>query len=201
MTLFIALAVLARHYSLHGGSGGIPTAIYHLPNQVSHRTHTHNLLKFAPKMASNYNMLPPPPTLDIHDTQAAEKWKRFKRAWTNYSLATGLSEKAESVQVATLLTVISSEAREVFSTFSDWDHEGDDAKIQPVLAKFEQYCQPRKNIPFERYRFNRHTQEPGETYDKRVRVGSVRRPSTTSVYLSAIELTHDCALRCYIMYK
>ena len=131
MTLFTVTAVLARHYSLHGGSGGIPTAIYHLPNQVSHPT-------FVTKMASNYNMLPPPPILEIHDTQAAEKWKRFKRAWTNYSLATGLSEKAESVQVATLLTVISSEAREVFSTFSDWDHEGDDAKIQPVLAKFEQ---------------------------------------------------------------
>jgi len=106
VTLFTVTAVLARHYSLHGGSGGIPTAIYHLPNQVSLRTHTHNLLKFVPKMASNYNMLPPPPILEIHDTQAAEKWKRFKRAWTNYSLATGLSEKAESVQVATLLTVI-----------------------------------------------------------------------------------------------
>ena len=28
------------------------------------------------------------------------------------------------------------------------------------------YCQPRKNILFERYRFNRRTQEPGETYDQ-----------------------------------
>jgi hypothetical protein len=35
----------------------------------------------------------------------------------------------------------------------------------PVLAKFEAYCQPRRNIPFERYRFNRRAQEPGETYD------------------------------------
>ena len=38
-------------------------------------------------------------------------------------------------------------------------------KIEPVLAKFAQYCQPRKNVPFERYRFNRQ-QEPGETYDQ-----------------------------------
>ena len=35
----------------------------------------------------------------------------------------------------------------------------------------------------------------------RVRGGSVRRPSTTPVYLSTIGLTHDCALRCYIMSK
>jgi len=34
-----------------------------------------------------------------------------------------------------------------------------------------------------------------------VRGGSVRRPSTTSVYLSAIGLMHDCSLRCYIMSK
>ena len=108
-------------------------------------------------------MLPPLPALEIHDTQAAENWKRFKRAWTNYSLATGLNEKAELVHVATLLTVIVKEAQEVFSTFSGWEREGDDTKIQP---KFEHYCQPRKNIPFERYRFNRRTEEPGETYDQ-----------------------------------
>jgi hypothetical protein len=28
------------------------------------------------------------------------------------------------------------------------------------------YCEPRINIPFERYRFNRRSQEPGETYDQ-----------------------------------
>ncbi len=67
--------------------------------------------------ASNY-MLSHPPVLEIYDTQAAEKWKHFKRAWNNYSLATSLSEKADWVQVATVLTVIGEEAREVFSTFS-----------------------------------------------------------------------------------
>ena len=116
-------------------------------------------------MASNY-MLPLLPALEIHDTQAAERWKRFKRAWAHYSLATGLSEKGEAVQVATLLTVIGEEAQEVFSTFSDWAAEGDDAKIGPVIDKFEQYCLPRKNVPFERYCFNRRTQEPGENYDQ-----------------------------------
>ena len=111
-------------------------------------------------------MLPPPPALEIHDTQAAERWKRFKRAWAHYSLATGLSEKGEAVQVATLLAVIDEEAREDFSTFSYWEADGDDAKIVPVIDKFEQYCLPRENVPFERYCFNRRTQKPGETYDQ-----------------------------------
>ena len=59
------------------------------------------------------------------------------------------------MQVAILLTVIGEEAQEVFSTFTNWNAEGDEAKIEPVLTKFEEYCQPRKNIPFERYCFNR----------------------------------------------
>ena len=117
-------------------------------------------------MATGNYVLPPPQPLEIHDPQAAEKWKKFKRAWTNYALATGLNGKDEAVQVATLLTVIGEEAREVCSTFSDWANEGDEAKIEPVLLKFEEYCQPCKNIPFERYRFNRRAQEPGETYDQ-----------------------------------
>ena len=68
-------------------------------------------------MAVGNYMLPPPHALEVHDPQAAEKWKRFRRTWDNYTLATGLNDKSEEVQVATLLTVIGEEAREVFSTF------------------------------------------------------------------------------------
>ena len=35
-----------------------------------------------------------------------------------------------------------------------------------MLVKLESYCEPRKNIPFERYCFNRHVQELDETYDQ-----------------------------------
>lgn len=91
-------------------------------------------------MAAPQYTLPPPAPLDIHDTNAADKWKKFKRAWTNYSLATELNKKSQPIQVATLLTVIGEEARKVFSTFTDWTDEGDDAKIVPVLAKFEAYA-------------------------------------------------------------
>ena len=91
--------------------------------------------------------------------------KKFKQAWESYSLATELNEKSEAIQVATLLTVIGEEAREVFSTFA-WTTADDSAKINPVLKKFEEYCQPCKNVPFERYRFNHRVQEPGEIYDQ-----------------------------------
>ena len=116
-------------------------------------------------MASGYS-LPPPAPLKIHDQNAAEKWKKFRLAWENYALATELNKKAQPVQVATLMTVIGENAREVCSTFTDWAEEGDDQKIAPVLKKLGECCEPRKNIPFERYRFNRRVQDPGETYDQ-----------------------------------
>ena len=61
--------------------------------------------------------------------------------------------------------VVGEDAREVFATFTEWEQDGDDKKIGPVLDKLEAYCEPRKNIPFERYRFNRRCQESGESYD------------------------------------
>ena len=35
-----------------------------------------------------------------------------------------------------------------------------------MVDKFKVYCQPRKNIPFECYRFNLRSQEPGKSYDQ-----------------------------------
>ena len=86
--------------------------------------------------------------------------------WLTTLWATELSKTSEVLQVTTLLTVIGEEAHKVFSTFSNWAKEGNNSKIAPVLAKFEQYCQPRKNVSFEHYRFNQCVQEPGETYDQ-----------------------------------
>ena len=63
----------------------------------------------------------------------------------------------------TLLTVIGAEARKVFSTFTFDGDNGD--RIQPVLESFAAYCQPLKNVPFERYKFYSRKQEAGESYD------------------------------------
>ena len=77
--------------------------------------------------------LPPLPPLDIHASNAAEKWKEFEQAWTNYAIAMKLQQEDDRVQVATLLTVIGAEARKVFATFADWANAGDQNKLH-------QYC-------------------------------------------------------------
>jgi len=83
-------------------------------------------------------------------------------AWSNYSVTTGVNTKDEAVQSSTLPTVVGEDEREVYSMFT-WEAEGDEAKI---VEKSQAYCQPRKNIQFEQYKFNCRTQEPTESYDQ-----------------------------------
>ena len=46
--------------------------------------------------------LPPPPPLDIHDSNAAEKWKEFElKLGRIYSIAMKFNQELKAVQVAT----------------------------------------------------------------------------------------------------
>jgi len=53
-----------------------------------------------------------------------------------------LNKKVETIQVATLLTVIGKDAQEAFATFINWENEDNNVKIELVLFKFADYCQP-----------------------------------------------------------
>ena len=95
--------------------------------------------------------LPPPEPLQLQQGNTAQKWRKFKQKWNNYEIATGVEKKDKpATRVATLLTVISKEAVDVYNTLT-WDEEGDELKIEKVLEKFESFCNPRKNTIYERY--------------------------------------------------
>ena len=113
--------------------------------------------------------LPPPEPLDLSGGNVSENWRKFKQKYTNYEIATGINTKESATRVATLLTVIGNDAIDVFNTLT-WDAEGDDKKIDKVLQKFEEHCEPRKNISYERFKFFSRAQESGETIDQYVTV-------------------------------
>ena len=106
--------------------------------------------------------LPPPLSLSQPDSLAAP-WKAWRRQWDNYMIATGLREKNEDVQVATLLTCLGSEALNVLDGLCP--NEDDQKKLSIVLAKFEEFCVGTKNETFERYKFNSRNQENGESIE------------------------------------
>ena len=70
--------------------------------------------------------------------------------------------------MAALLTAIGPEARKVFKT---WNLTATQKKgVKGIIELFDNDCNPRKSIPFERYRFNSRQQEPGESFDRFVTV-------------------------------
>ena len=77
--------------------------------------------------------------------QRLRKLEKFKQKKTNYEIATGINTRESATRVAKLLMVIGNDAIDVFNTLT-WDTEGDDKKIDKVLEKLEEDCEPRKNV-------------------------------------------------------
>ena len=111
--------------------------------------------------------LAPPEQLNLESGNIAENWQQWRQRFEVFSLASGLSEKNDKVQAATLLHVAGIKALEVFNTFT-WEREGDEDKVDKILEKFQFYCKPRKNITWDRHVFNTRNQQLGETIDQYV---------------------------------
>ena len=98
------------------------------------------------------------------DGNTSENWRRFKQQFDIYITASASEKKGNEVKIAILLNFAGEDAIEVFNTFQF--AEGDANKLDKVLEKFEQYCNPRKNVVFERHQFWQITQKDSETVDQ-----------------------------------
>ena len=107
--------------------------------------------------------LQPPSALALTGN-LAEKWRRFKQQLEIYEIASGLARKDGIVRAMTLLHMAGSEALEVYNTFQ-WDEDEDNTKVEKIMEKFERYCNPRKNLTFERHSFFSRNQLEGESID------------------------------------
>ena len=78
--------------------------------------------------------------------------------------ATESNDKDEDVKTSRLLTTIGERAREIYYTFT-FENEEDGMKLEPVLRKFDEYMNPKKNIPYLRYKFFSYNQSEGQNID------------------------------------
>ena len=74
--------------------------------------------------SAKMDKLTPPEQLNLESVNLAENWRQWQQRFDTFSLATGLSEKSDKVQSATLLHVAGPTALEVYNTFT-WDEDGD----------------------------------------------------------------------------
>ena len=90
------------------------------------------------------SQLKPPTGLQLTGN-LSENWRKFKQRFEIYSIASGLNEKAEEIQVASLLHLVGKEALEVFNTFQ-FTTEGDKKKIKPVLSSLKLIAVPERML-------------------------------------------------------
>ena len=100
-----------------------------------------------------------------------ENWPTWKRRFERYRSSCQLDRESGARQISTLLYCLGEEADEVLASIhsaevNDQGGEAQEETYQQVMDKFEMFFSVRKNIIFERARFNRHSQASGETAEQ-----------------------------------
>ena len=85
-----------------------------------------------------------------------DEWPRWIRRFDRFRCASGLNKKAEESQVHTLIYSMGDEADDILSSFEL--SEEDRKKYETVRDRFESYFVKKRNIIFERAKFNRRKQ-------------------------------------------
>ena len=92
-----------------------------------------------------------------------DEWPRWIRRFERFREASGLKSKEQPSQVNTLVYCMGDKADDILSSL---DLSDDDKKsYDTVRTKLEQHFVKRKNLIYERARFNQRRQEEGESVD------------------------------------
>lgn len=78
----------------------------------------------------------------------AENFGRFKQAFKIDVVASGIDNKSERIKANVLLDIIGTEAVEIYNSFV-WGEGENKENFSDILTKFENYCNPKKNVTFE----------------------------------------------------
>ena len=95
--------------------------------------------------------------------QQPEEWTRWLRRFEHFRQASNLDKKSEEKQVNVLVYAMGDEADNILRSFHLSD--ADSNKYKTVKEKFDEYFISRRNVIYERAKFNQHKQEPQELVD------------------------------------
>ena len=108
---------------------------------------------------ASYQITPP----ETFNFARPEEWPKWIRRFERFRQASDLSSKTEESQVNTLMYSMGDQADDILRSFAL--PEADQKKYETVRNRFEQHFVKRRNIIFERAKFNQRKQEDGETAD------------------------------------
>ena len=117
--------------------------------------------------------LPKPEEMNFNAPNLAATWKKWKQTMTFY-LTAMMKDKSEEERYSAFLFMIGEQGREIFNTM-EWEKiqdadgnptEGDNITINELFKKFDEYCEPRKNLVVERRKFFWRNQLEDEHFDQ-----------------------------------
>ena len=98
--------------------------------------------------------VPLPSKLNVADgTNLAQGWKKFKRNFENYAIATRLNKEDEDFQCAVFLATIGEDAVDIFEGFH-FEDEADKKNPQSVTQAFDDFCIGKTHETYESYKFH-----------------------------------------------
>ncbi|KAG1649809.1 hypothetical protein GQR58_028618 [Nymphon striatum] len=100
-------------------------------------------------------------------THRVGEWDHWKRRFLTYRKAVKLHKEENDVQVCSLLYAMGSAAQDIVASFNL--SEEDQNNFEIVIQKLENYFIPKRNIIFERAKFNGRSQAQGENVEPFVR--------------------------------
>lgn len=98
------------------------------------------------------------------DFKHPDEWPKWKKRFGQFWIASNLHKEEDARQVSTLLYCMGEEAGDVLDTTSIT--ADDKAKYDPVIKAFDNFFKVRRNIIYERARFNHRCQQPGESAEQ-----------------------------------
>ena len=93
-----------------------------------------------------------------------DEWPKWKRRFEQYQVASGLDKEEDERQVSTLLYCLGEEADDVLTSTNITPENR--KKFADAIQKFDEFFKVRKNVIFERARFNQRSQGESETAEQ-----------------------------------
>ena len=102
--------------------------------------------------------------LDLNASNVEAAWKRFKSQFSIFYIAKQLGEKSEEEQIANMLLLMGSDVVPIYERFQFATTGTDNRKtLENVKNKFDAHFRPAKSVIFERLKFNKTVQQPGQS--------------------------------------
>ncbi|UYV80180.1 hypothetical protein LAZ67_18001902 [Cordylochernes scorpioides] len=95
----------------------------------------------------------------------SNEWPKWRKRFERYLVVSGMKKKEEADKIDLFMYLMGDRADDIFRTFK-FEKEEEATKIDSVLKAFDSHFCVRKNIIYERAKFNSRIQEDREPLDE-----------------------------------